>query len=109
MPKSFYMSETATYAKEGNPLQHPGGMARRRTFRQAIGEIICGFCRAPYPTKRGISAILVVLDSFSKFVSFFPVRRMASSVMIDCLERGYIPAHGTPTSIVTDIAHVFRS
>jgi len=60
-------------------------------------------------TKRGNSAIHVVLDSFSKFVSFFPVRRMASSVVVDCLEKGYFPAYGTPTSIVTDNARVFHS
>ena len=53
-------------------------------------------------TKRGNSANLVVLDRFSKFVSFFPVWRMASSVLIDCLEKGSFPAYGTPTSIVTD-------
>ena len=58
-------------------------------------------------TKRGNSAILV-LDSFSKFVSLFPVRRMASSVVIDCLEKGYFPAYGTPTNIFTDNARVFR-
>jgi hypothetical protein len=34
---------------------------------------------------------------------------MASSVVIDCLEKGYFPAYGTPTSIVTDNARVFRS
>jgi len=47
-------------------------------------------------TKRDNSAILV-LDSFSKFVSFFTVRRMASSVVIECLEKGYFPAYGTPS------------
>jgi len=51
-------------------------------------------------TKRGNPAIPVVLDSFSKFVSLFLVRRMARSVVIDCLERGYFPAYGTPKSIV---------
>jgi transposase InsO family protein len=34
---------------------------------------------------------------------------MASSVVIDCLEKGYFPSYGTPTSIVTDNALVFRS
>jgi len=34
---------------------------------------------------------------------------MASSVVIDCLEKGYFPAYGTRTSIVTDTARVFRS
>jgi len=59
-------------------------------------------------TKRRNSAILV-LESFSKFVSFFPVRRMASSVVIDCLKRGYFPAYGTPKSIVSDNTRVFQT
>jgi hypothetical protein len=54
-------------------------------------------------------AILVMLDSFSKFVSFYPARRIASPVVIDCLEKGYLPAFGVPISIVTDNARVFRS
>ena len=60
-------------------------------------------------TKRGNSAILVVLDIFPKFVTFYAVRRSASSVVTDCMEKGYFPAYGTPTSIVTDNARVFRT
>jgi len=36
--------------QRGKPApQHPGGMARRRAFRQAIREIICEFRWAAYP------------------------------------------------------------
>jgi len=58
--------------------------------------------------KRGNIAILVVVDSFSKFVSFRPVRKMTSSAVSDYLEREYFPAYGTQKSIVTDNAKVFR-
>ena len=51
-------------------------------------------------TKRGNVPSLVVLDSFSKFVSFYPVRRIAASVVIDCFERSYFPAYGKPNSIL---------
>jgi len=34
---------------------------------------------------------------------------MARSVVIDCLEKGYFPAYGAPTSIVPDNARVFLS
>jgi hypothetical protein len=60
-------------------------------------------------SKRGNIAILVVVDAFSKFVSFFPVRRITSQVVCDCLERVFFPAYGTPASVVTDNAKVFRS
>jgi transposase InsO family protein len=59
-------------------------------------------------TKRGNSAILAILDGFSKFVLFYPVRKMSVQVAVDCLERSYFPAFGTPNDI-TDNAKVFRS
>jgi hypothetical protein len=59
-------------------------------------------------SKRGNIAILVVVDGFSKFVLFFPVRRITAQVVCDCLERGYFPVYGTPVSVATDNAKVFR-
>ena len=59
-------------------------------------------------TKRGSSAILVVVDVFSKLVVFYPVRKISSQVVVDCLERNYFPAYGTPRVVVTDNARVFR-
>ena len=59
-------------------------------------------------TKLDNSAILVVEDAFSKFVVFYPVRRMSSQSVLDCLERRYFPAYGAPSIVVTDNAHVFR-
>jgi len=72
-------------------------------------NLFADFVCLPTHTKRGNVAILVVLDSFSKFVIFYPVRRFAASVVIDCFERSYFPAYGAPNSIVTDNANVFRS
>jgi hypothetical protein len=36
------------------------------------------------------------------------VRRMSAQVVLDCLERSFFPAYGTPTCVVTDNALVFR-
>jgi transposase InsO family protein len=58
-------------------------------------------------SKRGNIAILVTVDAFSNFVSFFPVRRMTSQTVVDCLEKWYFPAYGKPMSVVTDNARVF--
>ena len=59
-------------------------------------------------TKRWHSAILAVLDGFSKFVVFYPLRRISSQAVIQSLERNYFPMYGTPQAIVTDNASVFR-
>jgi len=58
-------------------------------------------------TKCGNIDILVVVDSFSKFVSFCPVRKMTSAAVSDYLGRSYFPAFGVPKSIVTDNAKAF--
>ena len=57
-------------------------------------------------SKRGNIAILVVVDAFMKFVSFFPVRKISSQAVLHCLERWYFPVFGTPTSVVKDNARV---
>ena len=58
-------------------------------------------------TKRGNVGILVVVDSFSKFVSFCPVRRMTSAVVTDYLDRYYFPTFGVPKCMVSENARIF--
>ena len=60
-------------------------------------------------TRRGNNAILAILDGFSKFVIFYPVRKISSQVVVEYLERNYFPMYGIPHTIVTDNASVFRS
>jgi hypothetical protein len=59
-------------------------------------------------TKRENQAILVVMDSFSKFVAFFPVCNINATIVCDILESRYFTAYGVPKSIVSDNAKVFR-
>jgi hypothetical protein len=40
-------------------------------------------------TNRGNLAIMVIVDAFSKFVVFCPVRKISSQIVPDCLEVGY--------------------
>jgi len=66
-------------------------------------DLVCPLTR----TKRGNVAILVTLDSFSNFVTLYPVRKIAARAMLYCLDRSYFPAYGTPKSVVTDNAGDF--
>jgi transposase InsO family protein len=61
----------------------------------------------PLPRTQGNIAILVILDGFSKFVNFFSVRK-SSAAVVDCLEKMFFSAFGTPAQIVSDSAKVFR-
>ena len=58
-------------------------------------------------SKRGNIVILVVVDGFSKFVSFYPVRKINFQVVMECLERRFFPAYVTPKCIVSVNARVF--
>jgi hypothetical protein len=60
-------------------------------------------------TKKGHQAILVIMDGFSTFVAFFPVRQITSQVVCEILEKQYFRAYGIPKSVVTDNAKVFKS
>jgi len=51
---------------------------------------------------RGTIGILVVVNSFSEFVSFCPVLKMMSAAVSDYLGRSYYPAFGLPKSVVSD-------
>ena len=96
--------------QRGKPAQNtPVGWHAAEPSTQPMQKLFADFVGPLTRTKRGNVAILVVLDSFSKFVSFYPVRRIAASVVIECFEMSYFPAYGAPNSIVTDNANVFRS
>jgi hypothetical protein len=77
-----------------NPCAEP----MEKLFIDFVGQLV--------RSKRENIAILVVVDAFSKFVFFYPVRRITAQVVLDCLERSSFPAYGTPKYVVTDNAKV---
>ena len=80
---------------------HPPSRPMEKIFVDFVGPLT--------RTTRGHNAILAVLDGFSKFVIFHPVRKISSQVVVDYLEKSYFPMYGIPQTIVTDNASVFRS
>lgn len=54
-------------------------------------------------------AILVVVDAFSKFVFFQPVRTMTSKVTMEVLNEKIFAVAGIPKALVSDNASIFRS
>jgi hypothetical protein len=76
-------------------------------FSENMERFFIDFMGPSTRSKWGNVVILVVFDSFSKFVSFFHVRKISYQVVCDCLQRALFPACGTPVSIVTENAKVF--
>ena len=66
-----------------------------------MGRLFIDFVGPLTRLKRGNIGI------FFLFVSFFPVRKISSQAVLDCLERWYFPAFGSPTWVVSDNASVF--
>ena len=79
----------------------PASYPLERVFTDFMGHLVC--------TKKGNQAILVVIDSFSKFVAFYPVHNITSTTVCNVLGSRYFTAYGVPKSIVSDNAKVFRS
>jgi len=84
------------------------GLHAAEPSTQPMEKLFVDFVGPLTRTKRGSSAIREVLDAFSKFAFFYPVRRISSQVVVDCFERNYFPTYGNPRAKVTDSARVFR-
>jgi len=74
-----------------------------------LQRIFIDFMGLSVRTKKGNQAILVVIDSSSKFVAFYPLRSITSAVVCDVLEHKYFMNYGVPKSLVSDNAKVFKS
>jgi hypothetical protein len=59
-------------------------------------------------SRKGNIAMLVLLDGFSKFVNIYPVRRISSNVVKNCLAE-FFSSYCVPESTVSDNAAVFKS
>jgi hypothetical protein len=61
-----------------------------------LERVFIGFMEPLVCTKRGNQAILVVMNSFSKFVAFYPMHNITSTVVCNMLEIRYITAYRVP-------------
>ena len=110
MRVDFQDDRNCYLCQRGKPAPHTRvGLHAAEPPAKTLEKLFVDFVWPLTRTKHGNSAILVVLGSISKFVTIFPVRRMAISFVINCLEKGYFPAYGTPTSIFIHSARVIRS
>jgi hypothetical protein len=92
-------TKSALDAHVGWHASNPSAQPMEKLFLNFVGPLT--------HTRQGNTAILVILDAFSKFVFFWPVRKISSRAVSNCLEKVYLPAFGTPHCIVTDNARAF--
>jgi hypothetical protein len=97
-------NEVFNYVCKCEPCQHAQtvqdtriGLRSAEPSSRPMEKIVVDFVGPLVRSERGNIAILVVVDSFSKFISFYLVRKITARVVADCLECGFFPAYGTPT------------
>lgn len=95
-------------AKPANKIQRAFMGNQRKTNRpwQMIQLDFMG----PFPrSKRGFSYLLVVIDTFSKFVRLCPLRRATSKLTVNYLENEVFLLFGVPEIIISDNGSQFVS
>lgn len=85
------------------------GLHSSAVLTRPMDRIFIDFVGPLVRSRRGNTALLVVLDGFSKFVSMYPVRRISSEVVRSCLVERFFASYGVPQVIVSDNAAVFKS
>jgi transposase InsO family protein len=106
----FQHVRTCDLCQRAKPTQDTkGGWHSATPATVNLERIFIDFMGPLSRTKKGHRAIMVVMDSFSKFVAFFPVRRITAEVVCEVLETQYFKAYGIPKSLETDNAKVFKS
>lgn len=73
------------------------------------GELISLDYYGPLPASRGgVKFILVIIDTFTKYVKLYAVRRATTTITIRKL-KVYIEEHGKPSAVLTDNGTQFTS
>jgi hypothetical protein len=108
--KFFSMSSNVICVSVAKPAQNIRvGLHPTTPLSCPLERIFIDFMGLLVSTKIGNQAIFVVMDSFSKFVAFYPVRSITSAVVCNVLEHKYFMNYGVPKSRVSDNVKVCKS
>ena len=89
----FYYVRQCELCQRAKPAQNMCvGLHSAEPCSEPMEKLFVDFVGPLVRSKRGNIAILVVVDAFSKFVFFYPVRRIMAQVVLDCLERSFFAA-----------------
>jgi hypothetical protein len=102
------MSDNVTFVSLQTGAKCPGGVPHGDLVVLSSWEGFHDFMGLLAKTKRGIKVILVVIDSFSKFVRFFPVRKLTSREVATYWKRDFSPLVRFPNRL-SHKAKAFKS
>lgn len=94
------------------PEQNPpaGHMLSKTPTATQPWQLISADLIGPLPrTSKGYAHVLVVCDSFSKFVQLFPLRAATASSIVRAIEDHVVLLFGSPKTIIVDNGQVFKS
>jgi hypothetical protein len=70
------------------------GVHSREVVEKPLERVFIDFFGPIVRSRRGNIAVLVELDGFSKFVSMYPVRKISSELVKNCLLGKFFPSFG---------------
>lgn len=94
-------NKSLNYASSGKTSSH-----KPRRILERVSVDLMG----PLPTGRGgTHYILAILDTFSKFIKLYALKRATTRAIIERITKDYIPNVGRPETILTDNGTQFRA
>lgn len=74
-----------------------------------LNKVYIDYCGPFVRSKSGNTMLLICVDSFSKYVWMFPMRRALASTTVNILENNVFKDFSTPLNLVSDNGPQFRS
>lgn len=105
-----YVRKCRVCARHKVVQKEPTGFMVGRPYVNQPWELISADLVGPLPkSNHGYIYILVVVDYFSKFPLFFPLRRATAPHIVKAIEDHIFMQYGVPSSIIVDNGVQFRS
>lgn len=94
--------------KPTNVSQHPE-MGKQRLTTKPFQILSMDFIQSLPRSKSGNTHLLVLMDLFSKWTMLFPVKKIASDIVIRLVEQHWFRRYSVPEILITDNASCFLS
>lgn len=101
---------TCTLCQKNKPLNYSNRSSTRSHKPERILEKASIDLMGPLPTGRGgTHYILAILDTFSKHIKLYALKKATTRAILNRIEKDYIPEVGKPETILTDNGTQFTS
>lgn len=102
--------KTCDTCQKSKPVNYKSNGPRKSHKPKNVLEMISIDLMGPLPMGRGgVQYILAILDTFSKYIKLYAIKRATTVAIINKLENDYMKYIGKPKSVLTDNGTQFTS